>query len=1020
MKCALGGVTMRLMPGLVAIALAAYSAPAHAGEELLFGAAPEWVVAVPDGEPVALSDDLHVHIHLTDFQSRLDADRQAIYTALEMEFRTPQGLSAGNLSLPWRPEFDELTIHHVRIRRDDELIDVLEEGQTFTVLRREENLEMATLTGVLTANMFPAGLEVGDTLEIAYTMTQQNPVLAGNPEIALGPLNGIVGQTHVRFSWPEDMEVDLATTRGLPEIERGERNDYEYASFTMSGGEPLVTPASAPVRYQLVRMIEASAFDSWGELAQLFVPLYADASQIAAEGPLRRELEAIRSASSDPVRQAELALTLVQDKVRYVALAMGAGGLVPADTATTWSRRFGDCKAKTALLLGILHELGIEAEPILVHSLLGDALPGRLPQVGAFDHVLVRTHIGGRTYFLDGTGIGDTSLERLQVPGYSWGLLVISEGAALVPMVAAPLAMPDEDTTVRFDVSGGLRAPAPTQLEVVFRGPTAIGTNSIMANYIGQSRVQALEQFWRERYDFVMPDQVDMQFDEASGELRFTLVGTAQLDWDNSSYEPLGMRVGYIPDFTRVPGPDDDAPFSVPHPFFNRTTHIVTLPDGFTSEQVDGEDVEQSVAGLEYRRSLQIEGNVFTASRSTRSLAPEFAASEVAEADGLLRRLREKRVFLRIPSGYRLSQDEVASMAQADSEDPDELVAQGNALLDAGEWAAARGVLDKAIEIAPGNEWASANRAIALANLGAYGEARADIARTLELDPENYVAFHASGIIAMRQLDYPTAIAAFTRAIDAKENNSYAISQRAGAYASLGDFEAALVDARTLQRTEPDVMYSYLFEGRLLAELGDEQGVVDTVARMIELFPDDPGILPAASQLYSEAGMEDQAAGLLTQSISDGPNAVALFTRAMQAAETEVAQRLADLDQALAIQPDYVPALHLRAQIHWREYNLDLALADANRIIEIAPTLPGGYDTKMMILLDQEDEHGALALADNMVERFPGNPLLMRAAAGYYRELGQYDRSDRVRAMAEELLSDEDLQHAYDAMRENQ
>jgi transglutaminase-like putative cysteine protease len=51
------------------------------------------------------------------------------------------------------------------------------------------------------------------------------------------------------------------------------------------------------------------------------------------------------------VARAEAALALVQDRVRYVALAMGAGGYVPADAAETWSRRYGDCKGKTALLL---------------------------------------------------------------------------------------------------------------------------------------------------------------------------------------------------------------------------------------------------------------------------------------------------------------------------------------------------------------------------------------------------------------------------------------------------------------------------------------------------------------------------------------------------------------------------------------------------------------------------------------------------------------------------------------------
>ena len=81
-----------------------------------------------------------------------------------------------------------------------------------------------------------------------------------------------------------------------------------------------------------------------------------------------------------------MALQLVEGRVRYVALLMGQGGYVPADAETTWSRRFGDCKAKTALLLGILHSLGIEAEPILVQSKFGDAIAERLPLISYFDH----------------------------------------------------------------------------------------------------------------------------------------------------------------------------------------------------------------------------------------------------------------------------------------------------------------------------------------------------------------------------------------------------------------------------------------------------------------------------------------------------------------------------------------------------------------------------------------------------------------------------------------------------------
>jgi len=75
--------------------------------------------------------------------------------------------------------------------------------------------------------------------------------------------------------------------------------------------------------------------------------------------------------------------------VRYVLLAIDDGGYVPAPADTTWSRRFGDCKGKTVLLLALLRELGIDARPALVSVQGGDGLNERLPMVGAFDHVFV-------------------------------------------------------------------------------------------------------------------------------------------------------------------------------------------------------------------------------------------------------------------------------------------------------------------------------------------------------------------------------------------------------------------------------------------------------------------------------------------------------------------------------------------------------------------------------------------------------------------------------------------------------
>ncbi len=994
---------------LAAIAICAVAAPAHAGEELSFGKAPSWVVEFPRAESAELDANLPAHVRLTDFQTRLEAGRTSHYIALEIEIRSSEGLSAGNLSLSWQPEFDEVTVHHVRIDRGGEVTDVLADGQTFTVLRREQNLEEAMLTGVLTANLFPSGLEVGDVLQFAYTVSESNPVLAGNAETAIGPLNGVVGQTHLRISWPDDVDLQVTSHQDLPALERTHRDGHEAVSLVMGLREPILPPAGAPARFQLVRMVEASTFDTWGEVAQLFVPLYEAASRIPPDGPLREALEEIRAASEDPVVRAEMALALVQNRIRYVALAMGAGGLVPADTTTTWARRFGDCKAKSALLLGLLRELGIDAEPVLVSTSLGDALPQRLPMVSAFDHVLVRAHVQGREYFLDGTRRGDTSLARTVTPHYVWGLPVTEAASDLVTMIAPPLAEPNEQTTVRIDASSGLRAPAPTEIETILRGDAAIALNATMSQFVGQVRRQVLDRYWRENYDYVTPESVDMRFDAASGVARLTLAGSATLDWDYNSFEPNGLRVGYTPDFTRAPGAGHDAPFAVPHPFFSSTRFEITLPDGFTEQEIDGEDVNQTVAGVEYRRELALEGNVFTATRSARSMASEFPATAADEAKQTLERLWDQRVLIRIPQGYRFSRAEIDAVTQADNASPQALIDQGVALMNQSEWEAARTLFDKIVEIDPRNAWGWGNRAVVNANLGDGEAAERDAAQALVIDPAAYVAHHARGLLAMAKLDYAAAVSAFTNAIELHQNNGFALRQRAGAYVGQEEFDAALTDARRLIAMEPEVQENYLLLGIILAHLRREDELNRHVEVMLARFPDDQGVRAAASELFYTMGADDKADALLTAPVDGEPSAVVLAMSARRRPVSETDAKLAELDQALSIAPDYVPALLLRANTLWMEYRYQPALADVNRALELAPRLAEAYDIKVKILQDMNRRSEALRTVDEMAENSAIDAAGLVMAAAHYARLGNAKKARETAERARELAPESEF-----------
>src|SRR3546814_20569170 len=95
--------------------------------------------------------------------------------------------------------------------------------------------------------------------------------------------------------------------------------------------------------------------------------------------------------------RAGAALRVVQNEVRYLYRGMENGNYVPQAPETTRSLRYGDCKAKTLLLLAMLDRLGLAARPAPGRSVFGDLLQDRdRKRVGAGTGVAVRVKSGGR------------------------------------------------------------------------------------------------------------------------------------------------------------------------------------------------------------------------------------------------------------------------------------------------------------------------------------------------------------------------------------------------------------------------------------------------------------------------------------------------------------------------------------------------------------------------------------------------------------------------------------------------
>lgn len=887
---------------LCALALAgAVSGHAIAAGTLATGPVPAWVKPVSPPAVTAAADQAPVRLLLQDQQVDLQPGKVTRYSESLLKIQSPQGLSAGNVTLTWNPDTDTATVHKLLIRRGDKVIDVLA-SQSFTVVRRESNLENAMLDGVLTGTIQPEGLQVGDIVDFAASITQSDPALKGHVEEMGGGWNALpVDRAHLRFSWPSSTRVRLRGTTGLPPLKTETKGGVSAVELSLDSLPPLQDPKGAPSRYGIMRIAEMSDFASWADLAQLMMPLYEKAATLgASDSPLHKEMDAIAARSADPKARAEAALALVQDRVRYVFLGMNDGGLVPADAETTWQRRFGDCKGKTALLLALLKGLGIQADPVLVSVGGGDGLDQRLPMIALFNHVLVRATIAGRTYWLDGTRTGDDALDQIRTPDFRWGLPLLP-GATLVRMDAPAPERPLTETAIRIDASKGIAIPAPIHVETILRDDDAIAMNQQLLALSPDVLDRGLREYWRNQYDFVTVKATSSSFDAARREEKLVMDGDAQMDWSTGWYEMDGTGVGYKADLTRDPGPNQDAPFAVAYPYSNRTTETILLPS--PSFKVNhGDPIDVTIGGIAYHRTASFAGNRFTVEEDEHAVQREFPASDARVVQEKLRALANKAVFLG-KQDYGSTDAELDAALKQTPTTADDFTRRGNMLLDRFRSAEARADFDHAIALDPKSDWALAGRGLAHVWSQQFAEAQADFDAAEKLDPRNASVYRGRGLIADFRDQPQDAIAAYSRALDLDPASTFALSRRAADYRKMGDEERALADVDAVLKQTPDWPGLHLLRANILIALGRRDEALHQAALMIAASPNNAFAHSAAGRIYARFGKGDEAVKELDTALRISPGADGYINRAEIRPASDIAGRQADLDAAARLEP---------------------------------------------------------------------------------------------------------------------
>jgi hypothetical protein len=129
-----------------------------------------------------------------------------------------------------------------------------------------------------------------------------------------------------------------------------------------------------------------SSFPNYRAMAAAYAALAAPAEAVTPS--IRRKAAAIIAGIADRRARARAIYDWVSGHVRYVALYLGNGGVVPHAANAVLAAGYGDCKDHVALFTALLRAAGIESQTVLVNLDTAYTLSGP-PTLAQLDHAIV-------------------------------------------------------------------------------------------------------------------------------------------------------------------------------------------------------------------------------------------------------------------------------------------------------------------------------------------------------------------------------------------------------------------------------------------------------------------------------------------------------------------------------------------------------------------------------------------------------------------------------------------------------
>jgi tetratricopeptide (TPR) repeat protein len=344
------------------------------------------------------------------------------------------------MSADWEPWHESRPRIRARVIAPDYSVHELDEKTLTDQPVQDEENDLFSDERIVRAPL-PA-VEVGSVIEEEVEVQETTPAFSAGfvTRSFFGRISVPVQHTSFAVEAPSGLPLRFSQQLLSDVHSRRQESDGRVRVVFEQGPMPALEepPDNLPTDIVSLPYVAFSTGKSWEDVAQSYSALVE--ARIAASD-LAPEVRKLVKADATREEKIRAIIAYLNTQIRYTGVEFGSAAIIPNKPLETLTRRYGDCKDKSTLMVAMLRSTGIQAHLALLRAGGRLNVDSDLPGLGLFDHAIV--YIPGEPdLWIDAT---DSQARLGELPISDQDRLALIMRPSSTELVRTPLLPPAEN-----------------------------------------------------------------------------------------------------------------------------------------------------------------------------------------------------------------------------------------------------------------------------------------------------------------------------------------------------------------------------------------------------------------------------------------------------------------------------------------------------------------------------------------------------------------------------------------------